>query len=275
MSTIQIESERSEKKSKNTINSKILNSKKNSLISQSKSELSKKGKKNESEHLSDASFSFSNPSDIDSLYENISNKSSENNDFVYESTLPNAKEDINIEIDLQFKKMAQNVPGFDEDVKLMSSNYYKSLVNSITGGKNQNQQQTLEKTLNANTKYGSISNVDDQTIRLKNDLSGVPVMIGPDVTNITGNIDLSDKKRFGESNDNEFILKDSKFSKEESLSGINSKHKLDYKKTMSLEYSKEKDSDKKEMISSSSQNKQSTNKRESKSSKLMIMEDQK
>ena len=273
MSTIQIESERSDKKSKNTINSKIFNSKKNSLISQSKSELSKKGKKDD-EHLSDASFSFSNPSDIDSLYENISNKSNENYDFVYESTLQNAKEDINKEIDLQFEKMAKNEPGFDEDVKLMSSNYYKSLVHSITGGKNQNQH-TLEKTLNANTKYGSISAVDDQTIRLKNDLSGVPVMIGPDVTNITGNIDLSDKKRFGESNENEFILKDSKFSKEESLSGVNSKHKLDYKKTMSLEYSKEKDSDKKEMISSSSQNKQSTNKRESKSSKLMIMEDQK
>ena len=274
MSTIQIESERSDKKSKNTINSKIFNSKKNSLISQSKSELSKKGKKDEFEHLSDASFSFSNPSDIDSLYENISNKSNENYDFIYESTLQNAKEDINKEIDIQFEKMAKNEPGFDEDVKLMSSNYYKSLVHSITGGKNQNQH-TLEKTLNANTKYGSISAVDDQTIRLKNDLSGVPVMIGPDITNITGNIDLSDKKRFGESNENEFILKDSKFSKEESLSGINSKHKLDYKKTMSLEYSKEKDSDKKEMISSSSQNKQSTNKRESKSSKLMIMEDQK
>ena len=34
-------------------------------------------------------------------------------------------------------------------------------------------------------------------------------MIFPDVTNIIGNIDLSDKKRFGESNENEFILKDS------------------------------------------------------------------
>jgi hypothetical protein len=45
---------------------------------------------------------------------------------------------------------------------------------------------------------------------------------------------------------------------------------------MSLEYSKEKESgDKKEMISYSSQNKQSSNKRESKSSKAMLMDDQK
>ena len=43
---------------------------------------------------------------------------------------------------------------------------------------------------------------------------------------------------------------------------------------MSLEYSKERDSDKKEMISSSSHNKQS-NKRESKSSKAMLLEDHK
>ena len=266
MSSIRIGSEKSDQKSRDS--SKI---RKNSLIERS-SERSKKDIIEDTEKLSDASFSLSNESDIDSLFEQFSKKVDEYK-YVYESTLPNAKEDINKEIDLQFEAMAKNEPGFDENIKLMSSNYYKSLVTSIAGVKSPNQP-ALEKTINANTKYGSISGVDDQTMRLKNDLSGVPVMIGPDVTTITGNIDLGDKKKFGESNDNEFLFKDSKFSKEESLSGVHSKNKLEYKKTMSLEYSKERDSDKKEMISSSSHNKQS-NKRESKSSKAMLLEDHK
>ena len=45
MSTIQIESERSDKKSKNTINSKIFNSKKNSLINNQKVNYQKRVKK--------------------------------------------------------------------------------------------------------------------------------------------------------------------------------------------------------------------------------------
>ena len=268
MSSIKIGSEKSDKKS--GISSQI---NKGSFINES-NEVSKKEKDEDSEKLSNASFSLSNDSDIDALYEQFSKNIDEYN-YVYESTLPNAKKDINQEIDLQFEKMAKEEPGFDENMKIIASNFYKNLVTSITGSKSHNQQ-AFEKTINANTKYGSISGVDDQTIRLKNDLSGVPVMIGPDVTNMTGNIDLGDKKKFGESNDNEFIFKDSKFSKEESLSGVNSKNKLDYKKTMSLEYSKEKESgDKKEMISYSSQNKQSSNKRESKSSKAMLIDDQK
>lgn len=253
MSSIEVDSQN------NVINS--ISSKKNSLIDNTIS------KKEEMENISEASFSFSKPSDIDDLYDNLSNKSNDEINFVYESTLQTSEADLNKEIDLQFETMAQKEPGFDKNIKLISSNYYKSLVESITGGKQT--QQNLDKTNVGYTKYGSISAaIDDQTIRLKNDLSGVPFMIG-DVTNM----DLSDKKKGGESNDNEFILKDSKLSKESS-SNINSKNKLDYKKTMSLEYSKEKDSDKKEMISSSSQNKPSVDKK-SKSSKTPLFDAQK
>ena len=230
MSSINIESEN------NTINSNLLSSKKESLIENQK--------KDDSENLSEASFSLSKPSDIDSLYENNSNKSNENLKLVYESTLQNAEEDLNQEIDLEFENISKKESGFDPNIKLFSSNFYKGIVDSITGGKQNN-----DKTNIGITKYGSISAaIDDQTLKLKNDLSGVPVIIG-DVTNI----DLSEKKK-GESNDNDFILKDSKLSKESS-SGMNGKKKLDYKKTMSLEYSKERESDKKEMISYSSQNK--------------------
>ena len=262
MSSINIESE----------SKKTLNSKKESLIDKPKSVNSKKD--NNSEKLSDASFSLSQPSDIDNLYENLSKESYEKLDFVYESTLQTAEADLNKEIDSQFENMAKKEPGLDNNIKLMSSNFYKGLVDKITGGK-QSQQQNLDKTNIGYTKYGSISAaIDDQTIRLKNDLSGVPVMIG-DVTNITGNIDLIDKKKYGENNENESSIKDFKISKEESSSGINGKNKIDYKKTMSLEYSKEKESDKKEMISYSSQNKQSINKIDSKSSKTPLVDEQK
>ena len=98
------------------------------------------------------------------------------------------------------------------------------------------------------TNFGSMSEaIDEQTIRLKNDLSGEPVVLGADMTEIT----------------------DIKFSKQSSLQN---KEKLVYKKTLSLNYSKEKEnSSKKEMISSSSRNKISLKNMESESK----IEDQK
>lgn len=251
MSSINIESEK---------NSEF--SKKDSLIDGPKSLISKK----ESENLSDASFSFSKPEDIDSLYENMSKASHDDINFVFESTLQNAEVDLNQEIDLEFQDMSKKEQGFDNNIKLISSNFYKNLVDSLSTGK-QNQING-DKTKIGVTKYGS--SIDDLTIRLKSDLSGVPFMIG-DMTNM----DISEKKKGGE-NDNDIILKDSKLSKEES-SSIIGKNKLDYKKTMSLEYSKEKESYnyKKDVISYSSQNKPSIEKGESKSSRNNLIEDQK
>ena len=157
-------------------------SKKDSLIDRSKSLLSKK----ESEHNSDASFSFSKPEDIDSLYEIFSKKSNDDINLVFESTLQNAEADLNQEIDFQFQEMARKEQGFDDNIKIISSNFYKSLVDNLSTGK-QNQING-DKTKIGVTKYGS--SIDDQTLRLKNDLSGVPFMIG-DVTNM----DISEKKK--------------------------------------------------------------------------------
>ena len=98
------------------------------------------------------------------------------------------------------------------------------------------------------TNFGSISDaLDDQTVRLKNDLSGEPVIIAPDMTEIT----------------------DIKFSKASSIKG---KEKLGYKKTLSLEYSKEKEFSKKEIISSSSRNKNSIKGMESSSKNILTEE---
>ena len=100
------------------------------------------------------------------------------------------------------------------------------------------------------TNFGSISEaLDEQTIRLKHDLSGEPVLIGSNITEIT----------------------DLKFSKQ---SSIKEKEKLAYKKTLSLNYSKEKENSKKEMISSSSRNKNSVKYMESEG-KNFLTEDQK
>ena len=279
MSSLNFESEKSEENSKNANNSKINGSQNKSLIDKSKSNIPQNNKDDEdNEVFSDASFSLSKVSDIDSLHEAHMNKSNDGNlNFEYESTLQNAEEDLSKEVDLQFTNMAKNEPGFDNDIKKISSSFYNTLVNSITGGKSQNNQK-LDKTNLGYTKYGSIiSGGDEQTIKLKNDLSGVPVILGPDISNITGNIVNTDKKKSQENNENEFIIKDSnsKIMSKESSSGVNGKYKLDYKKTMSLEYSKEKESFKKEMISSSSQNKQSSNKQDSKISKNAMVESQK
>ena len=235
-----IDNEKDEKISKKT---KELKLKKEKISSSSEEEESK------SNAASDISFSISKPSDIDSLCDKISNKSKDDLKFTFESTLKTAENDLMKDIDNEIKLMADNNPGFDKDIKLMSSNYYKSLTDSLFINKNHNPQ-NLDKTVKGMTNFGSISEaLDEQTIRLKHDLSGEPVLIGSNITEIT----------------------DLKFSKQ---SSIKEKEKLAYKKTLSLNYSKEKENSKKEMISSSSRNKNSVKYMESEG-KNFLTEDQK
>ena len=205
----------------------------------------------DSDDLSEVSFSISKPSDVDSLCENISNKSKDDMKFDYENTLKTAENDLMEDVDSQLKKLSLKEKGFDKDIKLLSSNLYKSISQSVSGLKSpNNNQHNLDKTVKGMTNFGSISEaMDDQTMRLKNDLSGEPMMIGPEFTEIT----------------------DIKFSKASSIKG---KEKLAYKKTLSLEYSKDKENSKKEIISSSSRNKNSIKGMES-SSKNILTEDHK
>ena len=201
----------------------------------------------ESGEVSDISFSISKPSDVDSLCDKISNKSTDDLKFIYENTLNTAENDLMRDCDEQLKNLAIKEPGFDKDIKLLSSNLYCSISGIKTQNLNQNLH-NLDKTLKGMTNFGSISDaLDDQTVRLKNDLSGEPVIIAPDMTEIT----------------------DIKFSKASSIKG---KEKLAYKKTLSLEYSKEKEFSKKEIISSSSRNKNSIKGMESSSKNILTEE---
>ena len=235
-----IENEKDEKVSKKTKNSKIKNNKLNISSSEEDSK---------SNAGSELSFSISKPSDIDSLCDKLSNKSKDDLKFTFESTLKTAENDLMNDVNNQFKVLANSQPGFDENIKLMSSNLYQSIADSIIINKNQNPH-NLDKTVKGNTNFGSMSEaMDEQTIRLKNDLSGEPVVLGADLTEIT----------------------DIKYSKQSSLQN---KDKLIYKKTLSLNYSKEKDNSKKEIISSSSRNKNSIKNIESES-KNFLLEDQK
>ena len=236
---INIENEKDEKISKVTKNSKLKKSK-NNIDDEEESE---------SEEISEISFSISKPSDIDSLCEKISNKSNDDLKFEYENTLKTANDDLMKDIDAQLKHLAIKEPGFDKDIKLMSSNLYKSISQSISGIKNPNMYlHNLDKTAKGMTNFGSMSDViDEQTMRLKNDLSGEPMIIGPELTDIT----------------------DLKFSKASSLKG---KEKLAYKKTLSLEYSNEKEFSKKEVISSSSNNKNSMKGMESSNKNILTEE---
>ena len=237
---INIENEKDEKITKQTKNIKKKLNNKDSLDDEDESE---------SGEISDISFSISKPSDVDSLCEQISNKSKDEMKFVYENTLKTANNDLMLDVNSQLKYLAMKEPGFDKDIKLISSNYYKTLSQSILGAKNPNHYpHNLDKTIKGMTNFGSTSEaIDDQTIRLKNDLSGEPVMIGSDMTEL---IDL-------------------KFSKESSIKG---KEKLAYKKTLSLEYSKDKEYSKKEIISSSSRNKNSVKAMESSSKNILTEE---
>ena len=205
----------------------------------------------ESEEVSDISFSISKPSDVDSLCEQISNKSKNEMKFVYENTLKTAENDLMQDVNSELKYLAMKEPGFDKDIKLISSNYYQTLSHTILGIKNPNQNQNhhnLDKTIKGLTNFGSTSEaIDEQTVRLKNDLSGEPVLIGTDMTEIT----------------------DIKFSKASSIKG---KEKLAYKKTLSLENSKDKDFIKKEIISTSSRNKNSIKGMESSSKNILTEE---
>ena len=235
-----IENEKDDKIPKKSKKSKLKSDKKDSF---------EEDEENESDKISDISFSISKPSDVDSLCEQLSKKSKDELKFVYENTLKTAENELMEDVNSQLKYLAMKEPGFDKDIKLISSNYYKTLSQSILGAKNPNHYpHNLDKTIKGMTNFGSTSEaIDDQTIRLKNDLSGEPVMIGSDMTEL---IDL-------------------KFSKESSIKG---KEKLAYKKTLSLEYSKDKEYSKKEVISSSTRNKNSVKAMESSSKNILTEE---
>ena len=196
------------------------------------------------EKFSNVSFSISAVSDIDELYDNLSNKSDDKNNFIFESNTKNAEEQLEKYIEEELTKaFIKSKPGFDQDVKNLSQEFYKKISNSLSDNKNRT---TLDKT-NMVTKCTNIDETGgDQTMKLKNDLTGVPLMIQPDITNSNNaNIDISGKKSSKKSS--KLISKESESENKES-----NKESKKQGNTMSLEFSKEKDSYKKELVSTSS-----------------------
>ena len=196
------------------------------------------------EKFSNVSFSISAVSDIDELYDNLSNKSDDKNNFIFESNTKNAEEQLEKYIEEELTKaFIKSKPGFDQDVKNLSQEFYKKISNSLSDNKNRT---TLDKT-NMVTKCTNIDETGgDQTMKLKNDLTGVPLMIQPDITNSNNaNIDISGKKSSKKSS--KLISKESESENKES-----NKESKKQGNTMSLEFSKEKESDKKELVSTSS-----------------------
>ena len=117
---INIENEKDEKITKQTKNIKKKLNNKDSLDDDDESE---------SGEISDISFSISKPSDVDSLCEQISNKSKDEMKFVYENTLKTANNDLMLDVNSQLKYLAMKEPGFDKDIKL--NNFIKLLPNII------------------------------------------------------------------------------------------------------------------------------------------------
>ena len=53
--------------------------------------------------------------------------------FDYENTLKTAENDLMEDVDSQLKKLSLKEKGFDKDIKLLSSNLYKSISQSVSG----------------------------------------------------------------------------------------------------------------------------------------------
>lgn len=146
------------------------------------------------ENYSDVSFSVSNVDDIDGIYENLSNNSDDKGDFIFEGTGDNLYDQMHNYIEEEYKKGVLKIkPGFDENIKTEAHDFYKKLADSLSDQKNKT---GLDKTAAGVTKCTGIDVTgDDQTYKMKNDISGVPVVLQPDITaNTNINMDMSDKK---------------------------------------------------------------------------------
>lgn len=210
-----------------------------------------RSKKPESENVeldqnfSDVSFSVSNVSDIDGIYENISNNSDDREDYAFEGNTRNIDEQFQKYTEEELTKlMIKGKDGFDQNTKNLTEEFYKKIASSLSDTKNRT---TLEKT-NMVTKYTNRDETgDDQTLKLKDDLSGLPVVIQPDITANTNNINIDLSQNINKKNKESNLSSDKEHQSEPEQKSSEPKGN-----TMSLEFSKEKDSDRKELISNSS-----------------------
>lgn len=135
----------------------------------------------EEENTSDISFSISGNSDINDLCDKMSNISNDKFDFVYEGNTKDIAKELNDYIDESLKKFIKDKKGFEDDIKVMSQTLYKELCGIAPDVKNNRVPTNDKSKTNLFTECPSVSRVEQET-RLRNDLSGVPIMIQPDIT---------------------------------------------------------------------------------------------
>lgn len=141
------------------------------------------------EGFDDISFSISNTSDINELYEKMSNKSNEKIDLVYEGNAEEVDKQLNDFVDENFHQFVKDNKGFDPEVKNLSLAFYQDLSGAVVPDlkpRENSTQNDKSKTTNLFTKGPADFTQDEQAIKLKNDLSGVPIMIQGDITQNTG-----------------------------------------------------------------------------------------
>lgn len=159
-----------------------------SHVSESMKELTKRG-----EEIEDISFSISNTSDINELYEKLSNKSNEKFDITYEGYGEEVDKQFNEFVEDTLTNFVKENKGFDKEIKNLTKNLYQDLCGSVVPDlKPRNNMNTTNndksKTTNLFTKAPINTNIsqDEQAVKLRNDLSGVPIMINGDITQNTG-----------------------------------------------------------------------------------------
>ena len=124
-----------------------------------------------SEHLSKLSFSISKSSDLDELIDNFSNKSDEKVEIEYKKTSYDESIEIMRKYNKEnFKALKNTKKGFDEEVKLLTEDFYNELIMS----RDPNKKPYIKKSISY-IKVDTMSQAErmrkfkhDLTIKLKN-----------------------------------------------------------------------------------------------------------
>lgn len=146
-----------------------------------------KNKKNKDDSIDNISFSLDNASDINELYEKMSNKSDEKFDIQYEGNADEVEKQMNEYVENSFRTFSKEKKGFEPEIKSLAQALFEDIGGVIVPDLKPNANTTNSnlgtKTTNLFTKYPNISQ-DEQQVKLRNDLSGVQIMV--DVTQNTG-----------------------------------------------------------------------------------------
>ena len=164
--------EQTDIKKPSTLQSKHLTNKLHNILDENEEEII------DEEDIHNISFSLSENDDMNDLLDNFSNKSDDKVQLEFESTTNEEGMEL-IEDFLRetTKQILNNKKGFDEDIKKMSSEFYKDLVKKVIPPKdidyNKSKPNYLDKTKNTNYKNQSESMISDEaTNKFKNDLIG-------------------------------------------------------------------------------------------------------